>query len=101
MRRGAVGPILSVRKRRLDETGVGERQRRAYARDMRPLAVVALVLSLAGAALCAGVAIHEWQYHEDHPFATGVSGVLTVFAIGAMLGYLAVATLALALGRER
>jgi hypothetical protein len=67
---------------------------------MKPLTVVAVVLSLAGAALCAGVAVHEWQYHEDHPFATGVSGVLTVFAIGATLGCLAVAVLAVALGRR-
>jgi hypothetical protein len=67
---------------------------------MRPLAVVALVLALIGAALCAGVAVHEWQYHEDHPFATGVSGVLTVLSIGATLGCLAVAALAIALGRR-
>jgi len=67
---------------------------------VKPLAVTALVLSLIGAVLCAGVAFHEWQYHQDHPFATGVSGVLTVFAIGATLGCLAVAVLAVALGRE-
>ena len=67
---------------------------------MRPAAVVALVLALIGAALCAGVAVHERQYHEDHPFATGVSGVLTVLAIGATLGCLAVAALAIARGKR-
>ena len=65
---------------------------------MKPLAVAALVLALIGAAMCAGVAIHEWNYHEDHPFATGVSGVLTLLASGAALGCLAVAALAVALG---
>lgn len=67
---------------------------------MRPVFVVSTFLALAGAVLCAGVAVHEWNYHEDHPFATGVSGVLTVLAIGAVLGCFAVAVLAIALGRR-
>ena len=58
---------------------------------MKTSAVIALLLSIVGAILCAGVAIHEWNYHEDHPFATGVSGVLVVLALGAMLGCVAVA----------
>ena len=45
---------------------------------MKPGAVVALCLAMAGAALSVGVAVHEWSYHEDHPGRTGVSGVLTV-----------------------
>jgi hypothetical protein len=53
-----------------------------------------------GAVLCVGVAVHEWTYHEDHPYATGVSGVLTVAGIGAALGCLAVAALAVSFGRR-
>jgi len=68
---------------------------------MRPPFVIAIVLALAGAALSAGVAVHEWNYHEDHPYATGVSGVLTVLGIGAALGCIAVAVLAFAVGRGR
>lgn len=62
--------------------------------------VIALVLAVTGAVLCSGVAVHEWSYHEDHPFATGVSGVLTVLSIGATLGCLAVAALVIAADRD-
>ena len=68
---------------------------------MRPLTVVAICLAIAGALLCAGVAVHEWTYHQDHPGRTGVSGVLTALGIGAALGCLAVAALAWANERSR
>jgi hypothetical protein len=68
---------------------------------MKPLAAVALVLALAGALLCGWTAVNEWTYYQDHPFRTGVSGVLTVLAVGATLGCLAVAVLAIAVGRDR
>lgn len=68
---------------------------------MRSANVVAACLAVAGALLCAGVAFHEWSYYQDHPGRTGVSGVLTVFAIGAALGCIAVAVLAIATGRDR
>lgn len=68
---------------------------------MKPGAVVAVCLAVAGAALSVGVAVHEWSYHQDHPGRTGVSGVLTVLGVGAVLGCLAVAVLAWAIGRDR
>ena len=68
---------------------------------MKPGTVVAVCLAVAGAALSVGVAVHEWTYHQDHPGRTGVSGVLTVLGVGAVLGCLAVAVLAWAIGRDR
>ena len=68
---------------------------------MRPGAVVAVCLGVAGAALSIGVAVHEWSYHQDHPGRTGVSGVLTVLGSGAALGCLAVVVLAWVIGRGR
>lgn len=62
---------------------------------MKPLAVTALVLSLVGAAILAGVFFHEWAYYRDHPFATGVSGVLMWMSAGGFFGCLGVAALAL------
>jgi hypothetical protein len=67
---------------------------------MRPDAVVALVLAVVGAVLCAGVAIRERQYHQEHPYATGESGVDTVLGVGAALGLLGVAVLSVVLGRR-
>ena len=40
-----------------------------------------VMFAVIGAVLCAGVAFHEWQYHQDHPFATGVPGVLIALTI--------------------
>ena len=68
---------------------------------MKPGAVVAVCLAVAGAALSVGVAVHEWSYHEDHPGRPGVSGVLTVLGVGAALGCLGVAVLAWVIGRDR
>ena len=68
---------------------------------MKPGVVVAICLAIAGALLCVGVAVHEWSYHQDHPHATGVSGVLTTLSIGAALGCLAVAVLACVRDRDR
>lgn len=62
---------------------------------MKPLAVTALVLALVGAAIMAGVFLHEWDYYRDHPFATGVSGVLMWMSAGGFFGCLGVAALAL------
>lgn len=39
--------------------------------------------------VAAGVAIHEWRYHDAHPYASGPAGVLAV-------GFAAVAALAAA-----
>lgn len=58
---------------------------------MKPAAVVALVLGLLGAAVCVGVGLHEYAYYRDHPFRTGVSGVLVWLAAGGALGCLAAA----------
>jgi hypothetical protein len=73
---------------------------RTHRTRFAPAAVVAVCMAIAGAVVCGGVAIHEWNYHENHPFRTGVSGVLTVLAIGGVLGCLAVAVLAWAVGRR-
>ena len=67
---------------------------------MKPLAAVALVLALAGALLCGWTAVNEWNYYQDHPGRTGVSGVLTAFAVGATLCCVAVALLAIVAGRR-
>jgi hypothetical protein len=61
---------------------------------MKGSVTAALVLAVIGAVLCAGVAVHEWQYHQDHKYATGVSGVLVVLSLGGLAGCLAVAFLA-------
>jgi hypothetical protein len=68
---------------------------------LRPFAAVALILALVGALLCGGVALHEWDYYRSNPGRTGVSGVLIVFSIGATLGCLAAAALAVGIGRRR
>jgi hypothetical protein len=67
---------------------------------MKPLAVAALVLSLVGAAILAGVFVHEWDYYRGHPYRTGVSGVLMWASAGGFLGCLAVAALALSTRRS-
>lgn len=66
---------------------------------MKPLIVVVVVLALAGALLCGWACLNEWAYYRDHPYRTGVSGVLTIGFAGAALGCLASALLAVALGR--
>lgn len=58
-----------------------------------------MCLAIAGAVLCAGVALHEWSYYQDHPHRTGVAGVLVVLALGAALGCAAVALIARIVGR--
>jgi len=63
--------------------------------------VRAMVLSVVGAVLAGGVAIHEWLYRQDHKYAPGVSGVLVVLSIAAMLGCIAVADLAWEREQER
>jgi hypothetical protein len=67
---------------------------------MRTACGVAAALSVVGAVLCVGVAIHEWNYHDDHPYATGVSGILAVLGFGAALGCAAVAVLGWAIARH-
>jgi hypothetical protein len=47
---------------------------------------LAFAAALVGLVLSAGVAVHEWLYHQDHPHQTGVSGVLVVLAIAVALG---------------
>lgn len=63
--------------------------------------VKASLASAIGCVLCAGVAIHEWAYHQAHHYAPGVSGVLTVLAIGGALTAGAVTFVALNVENER
>jgi hypothetical protein len=53
-----------------------------------------------GAAILAGVFVHEWDYYRGHPYRTGVSGVLMWASAGGFLGCLAVAALALSTRRS-
>ena len=66
---------------------------------MRPGYVVAAVLAVIAALVCAGVALHEYDYFRSHPGRTGVSGVLIWLAVGAFLSSAAVAVLAVTAGR--
>lgn len=59
-----------------------------------------LLLALAGTLLCAGVALHEWFYHQTHRHASGVSMVLVVLAIGAGLVGLSIVAFAWPLYQE-
>jgi hypothetical protein len=43
-----------------------------------------LLIHLASLVIAAGVAVHEWRYHETHQRA-GVSGILTLLAIAVAL----------------
>jgi hypothetical protein len=65
------------------------------------ISVRAIVLSVVGAVLSAGVAIHEWMYHQDHKYAPGVSGVLVVLALAVTVACLAIADVALTHQREQ
>lgn len=67
---------------------------------MKPVFLVAGILGIVAAVMCAGVGVNEWLYYADHPYATGVSGVMAVFAFGATLGFVAVAMLAFAVGNH-
>ena len=67
---------------------------------MRAPFVAAVILALIGAAACFGTAVHEYFYYQDHPFRTGVSGVLVWLAAGAALGCLVVAVVASAVGKD-
>jgi hypothetical protein len=66
---------------------------------MRAPYVVAATVAIIGALIFAGVAIHEWNYYQDHPHRTGVSGVLVWLSIGGFLTSIAVATVAVTIGR--
>ena len=67
---------------------------------MKPAFLVAGILGIVAAVICAGVGVNEWLYYADHPNQTGVSGVMTFFAFGSTLGFAAVATVALAVGNQ-
>ena len=67
---------------------------------MKPIFAVASTLAAVAALLCAGAGIHEWAYYNDHPYATGVSGVVAILGLGAALGCGAVALLAWAVGHH-
>jgi hypothetical protein len=67
---------------------------------MKPVFLVAGILGVVAAVVCAGVGVNEWIYYADHPSATGVSGVMTFFAFGSALGFGAVATVAFAVGNQ-
>lgn len=67
---------------------------------MKPAFLVAGILGIVAAVVCAGVGVNEWLYYADHPYATGVSGVLTFFAFGSALGFAAVATVAFTVGKH-
>lgn len=60
---------------------------------MQRYAQAAATAAIIGTVLCAWTAFHEYRYWSDHPGHTGVSGILTVFALGTALIGAAVAIL--------
>lgn len=60
----------------------------------RPAPLIALLASVVGLVLCAGVGIHELQYRADHPFRAGPAGVIAVLAFATAAVCLGVAALA-------
>ncbi len=67
---------------------------------MKPIFLAAAVLGVVGAIMCGAVGVHEWIYYAGHPHRTGVSGVMTLLAIGAAVGCAGVAVLALGLAQQ-
>lgn len=61
---------------------------------MKTSLLVAAILAIVGGAICLGVAMNEIDYYLSNPYRTGVSGVMSWFAIGATLGCAAVAVVA-------
>ena len=61
----------------------------------------ALVLGGLGTLASAWDAFYEYRYWSDHPYRTGVSGILIVLALGAALGCAAVTLLAWAVLHPR
>lgn len=58
-----------------------------------------MCLAIAGAVMCGGVAIHEWNYRQENPQAQ-LADVLIVLSLGAALGCAAVAVVAWLVGRS-
>jgi type III secretory pathway component EscS len=61
---------------------------------MKGTPLIAFIAAIVGLVLSLGVAVHEWQYHTSHKYATGLSGVLVVLSLSVALGCLAAALLA-------
>ena len=74
---------------------------RSAGRPRRARRVITPLLRQAvGLTLSVGVAIHEWIYRHDHPYASGVSGVLVVLALAVAAGCVAALQLSVARMRE-
>ena len=63
--------------------------------------MLGVATSVVGLTLSVGVAIHEWLYRHDHPYRSGVSGVLVVLSIAVAAGCVAVLQLSLAHLKEQ
>jgi hypothetical protein len=64
------------------------------------LLTFALVASVVSAAVFLGVAVHEWNYANDHPHAYGPARVIAWMGVAGALGSAAVAALAFTLNRH-
>ena len=63
--------------------------------------MLGVVASGVGLTLSVGVAIHEWLYRHDHPYRSGVSGVLVVLSLAVAAGCVAALQLTLAHVKEQ
>ena len=62
--------------------------------------MLSVITSVIGLTLSVGVAIHEWLYRQDHPYSSGVSGVLIALSLAVAAGCLAALSLALSRIRD-